>query len=197
MQWSAALDDVARATCEAFICDLYPAVKNKLAVQTNCDMSCFVRSDTRANSYIILQTVCSSMQVFIWRNALVARPHLPFSEGNGWEKINGILCSLAIWRKQQHQTACLNVPRANVDRGVKVTVLVSTSDCLVLKLVFPWQTWTCAKIHMVHFWTQAMNLRTILTVRLINWSENDSYQFSYIPRYKWPGSLWCLVRHKI
>ena len=158
----------------------------------------FVTINTRVNSYLLLQTVCSSMQdksatkpssgEMLWKQD---HTYPPLKQMAG--KRSMVSCSLFIWRKQQHQAASLNLLRPNVrSRGVKATVLVSTSDCLVLKLVFAWQTWTCAKVHTVHSWTQAMKLRTILTLTLIKWSQNNSYQFSYISRYNWPGCLWCL-----
>lgn len=50
---------------------------------------------------------------------------------------------------------------------------VNLGYCLVLKLVFAWQTLTCAKIHMVSSWTQTMIPRTILISRQIK------YVFSY------------------
>ena len=49
-----------RAKCSSATYTLQ--LRSKLAVQTNCDMSCFVRSNTRVNSYLLLQTVYSSMQ---------------------------------------------------------------------------------------------------------------------------------------
>ena len=59
---SAALDDVSRATCEAFICDLYPAVKKQTSSADELRYVMFCKSDTRVNSYLPLQSVCSSMQ---------------------------------------------------------------------------------------------------------------------------------------
>ena len=94
---SAALDDLSRATCEAFICDLYPAVKKQTssADELRYVMFCQKRHKSEllppTSDSVLQHARRVSYQAFIWRNALVAKPHIPSPEGNGWEKINGIL----------------------------------------------------------------------------------------------------------
>ena len=170
---SAALDDVSRATCKAFIRDLYPAVKKQTSSADELRYVMFCQKQQKSellpptSDSVLQHAKRVSYRAFIWRNALVARPHLPFPEGNGWEKINSILqpCYMT---KAAAPSSLLELTMCKCKKsGCQSDCLVSTSDCLALKLVVAWQTWTCAKIHMVHSWTQAMNLRTILTVRLI------------------------------
>ena len=80
-----------------FICNLYPAVKKQTSSADELRYVMFCQKQHKSEllpptSDSVLQHARQvSYQAFIWRNALVARPHLPSPEGNGWEKINGIL----------------------------------------------------------------------------------------------------------
>ena len=129
-------------------------------MQTNCDISCFGRSDARVNSYPLLQTACSkriSYQAFISRNALVARPHLPSPEGNGREKTNGIFQSCCM-TKAAAPSSLLELTTCQCKKSG------CQSNCFCVNLGLSC-TETC--FCMVSSWTQAMNLRTILKLRLI------------------------------